>query len=213
MTAFSDLRDLVYAITNRPDLVAQTGVALRRAIIKEHSARDYARDIVVASATLTQANPNLFRYTIDTTGGSTIWYPRLRKINILREIPTTLNPAYYTNVGFWGEVEFKELNPDNIWDGYGRERVNYYYRHGVLIDLVASRQVDIVGCTYYALPILTSEAAYTDWMADLYPYALADHAAAQIFRLIGKSDEYKMFTDNIQENRMDIVRSEIGEEG
>ena len=45
MTTFSDLFDSVVTVTKRPDLVAETTLALKRAIIKEHSAIDYPRDL------------------------------------------------------------------------------------------------------------------------------------------------------------------------
>jgi hypothetical protein len=47
-------------------------------------------------------------------------------------------------------------------------------------------------------------------MADLYDYVLYTHAAAEIFRIIGKSEEYKMQLAMTQENRLDIIRNEIG---
>lgn len=208
MTTFADLQNSVYTITNRPDLINETTLAIKRAILKEHAAMDYPRDLLILSTPLTQADPNYYRYALSlvTLG----LYSTLRKIKNIQEIPATLDQALVTFTGYWGELKFEEVAADNIFDSYQRERINYFYRYGSSINLVAVRQIDRIGMTYYAKPDLSNTATYSDWLADLYDYVIYTHAAAEIFRVIGKSDEYRMQLDQIRENRLDIIKSEIG---
>ena len=46
MATLATLADDVYVLTNRPDLVSETRVALRKAIMKLHSADTFKRDLV-----------------------------------------------------------------------------------------------------------------------------------------------------------------------
>lgn len=207
MTTLNDLITSVYAITKRPDLVAETTLAIKRATLQEHRAIDYPRDLVLlAPVTLTQAAPNLYRYQLDLV--SLGLYPLCRKIKIIREIDATPDKAWNTFEGYWGEIEFTEVAPDNIFDGYKRERSNYYYRVGNTLNMVATRQVENVAIYYYSDPVTTAEG-YSSWIADMYDYAIYTAAAAEIFRIIGKDGEQRQQLANIQANRMDIIKAEI----
>lgn len=208
MTTFAELQASVITVTKRPDLVNETILALKRAIIKEHSAMDYPRDLARLSAALTQANPNNFKYELSlaTLG----LHPKARKIMDIREHINPALDAWSTNTGMQGQLLFKERAPDNIFDAYGLEQRQYWYRLGSNLNIVAPRQVDNVLITYYAVPSTTVLATYSDWMADMYDYVLYTHAAAEIFRIIGKSDEYRFQLAMTQENRLDIIRNEIG---
>lgn len=208
MTTFAELQDSVITITKRPDLVNETILALKRAIIKEHSAMDYPRDLARLSSALVQPSPNNYRYDVSLT--SLGLYPQARKIQEVREIVSPQGISYNTFEGVQGQLVFTERAPDNIFDAYGVERQSYWYRLGGNLIIVAPRQVDNVLITYYAVPSTAVLANYSDWMADMYDYVLYTHAAAEIFRIIGKSEEYKMQLAMTQENRLDIVRNEIG---
>jgi hypothetical protein len=206
MTTFANLIDSVITVTRRPDLTAEITLALKKAIVKEHSAIDYPRDLKVQSSALTQPSPNTFRYSISLPATA-------RKIKYIKEAPANVDSAIFTSSGQYGILEFKEKNLDNLFDAYSREAVNYYTRFGTTINLAASRQVDNVTTYYYDLPDLSNTAVYSDWLADLYDYVLYTHAAAEIFRITGKTDEYKIQLASIQDNRLDIIKSEIGELG
>jgi len=208
MTTFADLQASVITVTKRPDLVNETILALKRAIIKEHAAMDYPRDLAIKTQALTQPNPNNYRYQLSlaTLG----LHPAARKIMEIKELITSPPSSIQSASGYYGDLVFKERAPDNIFDGYNLEYQSYWYRLGSNLNIVAPRQVDNVAITYYAVPSTAVTASYSDWMADMYDYVLYTHAAAEIFRIIGKSEEYKMQLAAIQENRLDIIKNEIG---
>ena len=208
MTTFAELQDSVITVTKRPDLVNETILALKRAIIKEHSAMDYPRDLAKKLQALTQPNPNNYRYELSLA--SLGMHPSARKIMEIEEALASQPTSIQSSSGYYGQLIFKERAPDNIFDGYNQEYQAYWYRFGSNLNIVAPRQVDNVLITYYAVPSTSVLASYSDWMADLYDYVLYTHAAAEIFRIIGKSEEYKMQLAMTQENRLDIIRNEIG---
>lgn len=207
MTTFADLVSSTITVTKRPDLVAETTLALKRAITKEHAAMDYPRDLASLVTPLTQPSPNTYRYTLSLATISI--YPAARKIIRIVESSTPV-VAMNTFQSYYGVVNFKERSPDNLFDAYGQELNSYFYRFGNTINLVAPRQVDNVLIEYYALPDTSNTSTYSDWMADMYDYVLYTHAAAEIFRIIGKQDEQQIQLAMMKDHRLDIIKNEIG---
>lgn len=209
MTTFTELQDAVITLTKRPDLVNETSLALKRAIVKEHSALDYPRDLSSMVATLSQPSPNNYRYTLSlaTLG----LYPQCRKIKLIREYITPQVDQNNSAQGYFGQIDFTKLEPDNLFDGYNMEKHNYFYQAGQTLNLAAQRQVDYVLLMYYLVPSTANTGAYSDWMADMYPYLIYTHAAAEIFRLIGKSEEQKMQLSMLADHRFDVIKNEIGD--
>jgi hypothetical protein len=207
MTTFAELLDNVYTVTNRPDLIAETTLAIQKATIKEHSAIDWPRDLQSSNVIALDNTAGNWKYAIqvsDIALASTV-----RKIKTIREVLATTPNVFYTFQGYWGEVDFTEQAADNIFDNYGLERYNYYLREGTNIILTAYRQVDQIGVVYYSLPI-TIPASYASWIADMYPYVIYEAATADIFKLIGKTDESQLYRQKMGDNRLDIIKSEIG---
>ena len=214
-TTFDNLVQSVYTVTKRRDLVAETQLAIIRAIKKEHAAYDYPDDLkIVGPVSLTANSPDNYRYSISLLSGGVNIYPTARKLKYLREILGTNSPSLYTWSGYWGELVFDELAVDNIFDSYSVEIPAYYTRVGQTINLVAPRTVTQVALAYYWTPDLAVPAnygvTYTDWLADEWDYVIWEHAAAEIFRIIGKDSEFKTFESKIQDNRRDLVMSKIG---
>lgn len=209
MTTFADLVASTITVTKRPDLTSEVTLALKKAIIKEHSAFDYPRDLANLQVALTQPVAANNRYTLSlaTLG----LYPALRKISLIQEIPDIVEPAISSVQN--NALIFKEKKHDNVFNTYGQEINQYYYRLGSSINIVAPRQVDNINIVYYGLPDLSNTATYSDWLADMFDYVIYTSAAAEIFRIIGKSAEQKMQLQMLADNRMDVIKSEISEVG
>ena len=214
-TTFDNLVQSVYTVTKRRDLVAETQLAIIRAIKKEHAAYDYPDDLlIVGPVTLTPNSPDNYRYSVPLSSGGANVYPNARKIKYIREILGTINQSLYTWAGYYGELVFDELAIDNIFDNYNTEVSTYYTRIGQTVNIIAPRSVAQVAIAYYNTPNMSVPAnygvTYTDWLADEWDYVIWEHAAAEIFRIIGKDSEFKTFESKIQDNRRDLVMSKIG---
>jgi hypothetical protein len=220
MTTFADLVNGVYNVTKRSDRSAETTQAVVSAIISEHAKYDYPDDLVMTSPiALTQASPNYWRYSLSlsslplSAGGSLNIYPQCRKINFIREITSVTYPTIETWTGYYGELIFNEFAANNIMDNFGREVDTYYTRFGQTININAPREVDNVVIGYYQTPLisLTSQSSYSnDWLADQFPHVYIYLAASDVFRLIGKDAESKLYKDYANEVRMQAVMSKIG---
>ena len=216
MTQFSDIVTSVYNVIKRKDLVNETQQAIIRAIKKEHAAFDYPDDLMIAGPiTLTStASPDNYRYSVSLTATPTNIYPNCRKIKYIREVLSTKLPSLYTYQGYYGDLTFEERAIDNIFDGYNLEYPTYYTRVGQTINIAAPRVVSEIAIAYYNTPNLSVPANYgvtfTDWLADEWDYVIWEHAAAEIFRIIGKDSEFKTFEQKVMDNRRDLVMAKIG---
>jgi hypothetical protein len=207
MTTFAELAAGVYAITNRPDLITQTALAIQKATLKEHSAIDYPRDLAVSPAIALDNTAGNWRYDLSLTNLTLAG--KVRKIKTIREVLATVPNVFYSFTGYWGEIDFTEKDSANLFDNYGLEKYNYYIRQGDILSLVAYRQVDNIGIEYYKRPII-DEATYASWIADDFPYVIYEAAAADVFKLIGKTDESQLYRQKMTDNRLDVIKSEIG---
>jgi hypothetical protein len=207
MTTISDLATSVYTLTNRPDLVAETQLAIQKATLQEHAAIDYPSDLVTSSVITLDNTSGTFRYTVSlTTAGIAA---EVRKIKFVKEALDVPPVVWQSSMGYWGEIDFKEIAPNAIFDNYNMEQVNYYFRQGLSLSLVAYRRVNKIALIYYALPD-TTVLTYSSWIADKFPYVIYERAAADIFKLVGKTDEQAAYLANMHRNRLDVITSEVG---
>lgn len=208
MSDLQAILEAVYAITDRPDLVGLTTLAVQKATIKEHTQYDFTRDLVLSSSiTLTDTSPASNRYTVQITGNTAL--VRVRKVLYILENVGSVQ-VLTSFEGTNGQIVFKEVSNSDIFDPYGMERQNYFARLGDTINIVANRAVAAVRVKYYQLPD-TATVTYQSWIADNYPYVIADHAALEVFRAIGKKDEEKIYLAKLGDNRTDILRGEVTE--
>jgi hypothetical protein len=207
MTTLAEMREWVYGITARPDLITNTTNEILKATIKEHAAQNYTKDLVISEPIeLTQVDS--FRYTVDLSSLS------VRKIGTVIEYVESMasSPAYLSYEGFAGQIKFMERALTDKFDNFHVERSNIFYRHNNTLDLVANRAVASVVLIYYTKPNIAVDT-YSSWIADDYPYVIAEHAAINIFNMVGLYDEAKMYQGKLFDNRMDIMRNEVGENG
>lgn len=185
----------VYTHTNRPDLIAETQLAVAKATLKMHMqgpkdergnpttvfyVQDEVRDFITLPVQLTD-----FHYAIDIS-----MYPSLRSVKALQE---------YNNPATGYEKKYTPVDPDNIFDSYGFEKYDYWYRAGTVIQLRVKAAPIQVQLSYFALPIVDG-ATYSSWIASLYSQAIVEEAAGTVFRMIGKDEEYKTYQMLTQEN-------------
>jgi hypothetical protein len=200
MATLDSLADDVYVLTNRPDLTRETKVALRKAIFKFHSADTFKRDLAVQRIQLSQypkLSPDQHRWSIDLTE-----FPRFRRPKFLK------SPMEQLRV-----VEFEELAPDNLFDSYGYENLNYFIIIGSTITIKSISEHQYLDFGYYQYPNLPTLPTdpITSWIADQYPDCLIEEAAGTVFKMIGKDDEYSRYQVLFQENIAILRGTDVGE--
>lgn len=218
MTTLADLAADVYTLTNRPDLVAETKLSLRKAIRKFHGAETWKRDLVslrMDMTALTPLEPDQYRWSLDLTTFANL--RRFKSVNYPAElsIPDNTTPAPLVDwtVGFRESKQFHEIAPDNLFDRYGYERTNYYIISGSTILVRSGWYIDYLDFVYYAWPVIPTDTAtaLTSWIVNEMPDAIIEEAAGAVFKMIGKDDEFNRFQTLFAENLMILKTSSVGE--
>lgn len=183
----TELQEEVYTITGRPDLVAETLLAVRQATLALHQSDFYWRDLYetgINFATASYYQEIEYRPLI----------PLFRSLKFIRKSDST---------GAAGTF-FTVVQPESILDEYGADRTNVCYAAGTSIEIKSSTQFQyvILGC--YLNPNITT-SGYNSWIALDHPYAIVFEAAEKIFKMTGKSEEfasYKFLRDEEQRRLM-----------
>lgn len=218
MATLQTLADDVYTITNRPDLAAETKVAIRKAIRKFHGADTFKRDLLVTQVdltVLTPLQPNQYRWAIDLSV-----FNRWRRFKAVGYPPGQVPPRYSVPAplidvpyGVHTSREFTEITPDNLYDGYGYERPNYFMVVGSTVNVKAAWYLDKLQFSYYAWPDIPMDMNTTigSWIVNEYPDAVTEEAAGQVFKMIGKDEEFNRFQTLFAENIQILRASDVGE--
>jgi hypothetical protein len=173
----TELRAEVYTLTNRPDLVDQTLTAIRSATLKLHQQDFYPKDLYETGISFTDA---LFLQQLEYR---TI-IPRWRAFKYLRR----------TDITGTSTLNFYELiPPEASLDDYLTNRENVCYLAGSVLQIRSATQLQyaLLGC--YLNPNITV-SGYTSWIANDHPYAIIFAAAATVFKMIGKTEEFAAYT-------------------
>jgi hypothetical protein len=217
MATLNTLAADVYTITNRSDLVAETLISLRKAIRKFHGAETFKRDLTtvrVNIGALTPITANQYRWNIPLET-----FPNYRRFRTV-QYPSSLTPpsssvaaplqdSYYLGSP---SKEYVEISPDNLFDSYGYEKPNYYFVTGDSLQLRSGWYVDCLDFSYYRWPdIPAATVTLTSWVVNTFPDAIIEEAAALIFKMTGKDEEYSRFQSFFLENISIIRGSDVGE--
>ena len=180
----NELAAEVYTITNRPDLVAETSLAIRKSTMKMHSIDFFKRDLQEIS--LSVPVPSM-QIQVDINAQ----LPRLRGIAYIRNNSST-----------GGNVPnpfFEPIDPRQLLDSYGQEISDIYYQGGQTLNIKSRTLVSNLLVGYYQAPVV-SLTGYSSWIAVEQPYAIIEDAAATIFRMVGNLEQAKLYEASTMQN-------------
>lgn len=171
----------VYSLTKRPDLVAETDVAVRAATLKAHHSDFFPKDLFETGI---QWNPTDYIQELDYRN----LIPRWRAFKYLRKAEVT---------GEGGKF-FDLILPEQVLDSYNITRDDVCYLAGEVLK-IRSSSLDsymLLGC--YLNPVIT-ETGYSSWIALDCPYAIVYDAAATIFKTIGFDEQERTYRNLVAE--------------
>lgn len=178
MSLFTDLvsgSDGVYSITNRPDLVAETKLAVRQATLAAHRSEKWFKDKAEVYLPLTLAAA--FQLDIPT------YFPNWRQFEYLRPFNSiSQSPASF----ILGPDEM--LATDAIFDEYANEKTNVWYVAGSNLNIRLATSWDSWLIGYYSNPVISPEANYESWIAREQPAIIVIDAAMRVLDTIGFND-------------------------
>lgn len=196
----TELQAEIYSLTNRPDLVADTLVAIRAATLKAHHSDFYYKDC--QQAVLQLQTPD-FVNTFDTTlllryrsmAFLRKWYPS--GINVQTGLPSGKAGKFLTARGI-----------ADVLDSYGRDATETYYIAGTQVNINMKEQLASFLVGWYSHPDI-STATYTSWIAQEHPYAIVFDAASTVFKGIGYDEQSTRYGNLVSEQFAELKMSNI----
>lgn len=222
MATLNSLAADVATITNRPDLVAEMKVAIRKAIMKFHQADTFSRDLSrtrLQMALYTPIEPNTWRYLFDLTNATL--FPRFRRIQSLN-YPVDLVPQYTNVIPPLRDYsvlnsdsrQIKVIASDNLFDSYLTERAQYAYITGSSLNVKLGWGMDYIDVFFYQYPLIPSdpETQIISWIVDQFPDAVIEESCNRVFAMIGKDEESGRYERMFAENLAMLRETGVGED-
>jgi hypothetical protein len=176
----TELQQEVITLTNRPDLAAETLLAVRQSTLALHQMDYWWKDVKetgISFSTPEYLQEIEYRPII----------PRFRALKYVRK----------SDVTGAGLEMITVVQPESVLDAYGTNRVDVAYAAGQSIEIRSSTLLQYCILGYYEHPNITP-TGYSSWIAEDHPYAIVFEAAEKVFKMIGKSEEfaaYKLLRD------------------
>jgi hypothetical protein len=180
----------VYDITKRPDLIQETILAIRKAIMKFHMAELWKNDIVQVYPLVTVGVGDTYSYRYSLTLSDAVVFPLFRRVAFIKEYNAT--PLGY-------ELDFKELDMASLLDDYQLEKVDYWTQAGMGATIRSSKALTQLRVGYYKYPNVIP-TTFESWIASQFPDAIIEEAIGSIFSSIGKMDEARDYKSRFLEN-------------
>jgi hypothetical protein len=217
----TELTTAVYAITNRPDLVTETFVAIQAATLKAHQSDYYWKDIFETGLTFSTADYNQsfqYRSTIPLWRSSKYIrkYPNSTELNLAAQ-GTSVNSLFatYSNPvsgvpGYDGtnvaQQDLKLIEVENFRDYFHVQKLDVYYLAGANMQIRTHNQEQnyLLGC--YLNPNITS-AGFNSWVALDHPFAIIYEASATVFKMIGKDDEASAYRTILMPEQIAMLKT------
>lgn len=187
-TSFASIVSDVYTLTNRPDLVNETALAVKAATLKAHQFDDWVKDFIENAIQFSSAD---YYQSLDYKSVFPLW----RKPRYIR--CSDANGAQGTVLDY--------IVPEKVIDSYGANRTNVFYVAGaeVQIRTLAQQQYFFVG--YYSNPDTTS-TGFNSWIANDHPFAIIYEAASIIFKTIGYDEQVPIYRGLVAEEMQRLVQ-------
>jgi len=195
MATFAELCSDVYTLTNRPDLVSETKLAVKAATLKAHQMDFFYKDLYEVGVQFSTSD------YIQALEYRTI-SPRYRALKYIRKTDVAGTPGDFLSV----------ITPALSLDRYGYQREDICYAAGEVIQIKSSTSIQYILFGCYRNPDIT-ETSYDSWIALDHPYAIVYEAAATVYKQIGQDEQAAMFKKLTDEQFMMIKQSSIEAEG
>ena len=179
--SFASIVSDVYTLTNRPDLVNETALAVRAATLKAHQHDDWIKDFAEQSIQFTTAD---YYQSLDYKSIFPLW----RKPRYIRKLDSSGNPGAFLDY----------IPPEKVIDQYGANRVDVFYIAGSNVQIRTYDQCQYFAVGYYNNPDVT-QTGFNSWIANDHPFAITYEATAIIFKTIGFDEQVTVYRDMVNE--------------
>lgn len=193
MPSFAQLCADVITKTGRPELIAETQLAVRTATKFLHLRELYLRDSQEDLFTFT--NPD-FIFQFDTAQ-----FERYRKIRYIKKYDLVQQATKETDAD-----KISECGADNLFDRYNNRKTNIFYVAGNSLNLRSSTQESAFIISWYKYPTVDPNN-YNSWIAELYDPAIIDYATAEVFEAIGRQDDANRLKQMVLQVHVPVIQT------
>jgi hypothetical protein len=181
----------VFTLTNRPDLVSETTLAVRNATLKAHSSDFYAKDLFETGI---QFDYDLAQQSLEYKQ----LIPRWRALKYIRKCTENGVPREFLDL----------ITPEEILDSYNATRSNVVYLAGVNLQIRTNCAWKYFLLACYLHPDVTPDK-YCSWIAQDNPAAIQYEAAATVFKTIGYDEQAATYRQMVVEEYSLLKASNI----
>lgn len=198
---FSELVNETITLTNRPDFINEIRLHVLKACHKLHTMDFWTRDRRVDVYTF---DTSAYIQTLSVRGV----FPGWRAFSFIRIWDASgrdWQTQLLTGTGRYPLIEI--VDPQQLFDEYYTDKLNVAYMAGDSLSFRFAIPVQQILVGWYKLPILVADdAQFNSWIAEDYPWAIIDHAAASVFKMIGYDDQSRKMDVNLAEH-LQILRT------
>jgi hypothetical protein len=184
----------IFALTARPDLEAETELALRTATVNAHLCDAFPRDLFVSSVQLPNAS-YMFSMNIPSL------FPGLRGLSQIRLLDSTMQPVVVSP-----ENEVKIIELGDIYDDYGNLKNQVAYLAGDSVNVRSYYNTYGVLVSWFKSPSLR-RAEYNSWIAQLYSTVIVYWAASIVLDTNGNEAKAKKYMDMTQQIHIPFLKN------
>jgi hypothetical protein len=195
MADFNSLIADVITLTNHPELVAETTLAVKAATLKMHKTDFYFKDLFETGIIFDTAD------YLQTLTYRTL-FPQYRSLKYIRKYDGSTTP------GTPGKF-FEIITTDEVLDSYKIQRADVAYIAGSVIQMRSSTADKYCMMGVYIDPIITDSATYNSWIAIEQPYAIIFEAAALIYGLLENEKAQTKYTAEAADQITELKMSNI----
>jgi len=190
--SYATLISSVYDLTKRPDLVAETALGVKSAVLQLHSMDYFSKDLYETGISFTTSD------YIQSLDYKTL-LPRWRAIKYIRK---------YNAVGLAAGRELKAISIEKVLDSYNIERTDIFYLAGSVYQIKSSTQEQYFLLGAYLFPN-TDPVNWSSWIADEYPTAVVFKAASIVHRAVGQEELANSMEKQAGIFAMEIINTNI----
>jgi hypothetical protein len=166
---FKELVDAVIINTNRPELLEETKLAVKRATRKMHNLDFFSYDLTEGNI---RCEPTMsLKFNLSQLGQN---FRKIHSIGIITNSGVVHIPKY----------DSAEFTP--------RKGVTTWTIYGTALNLTANQAFSSLLVRYYTFP-LTTEDNYDSWIAHQFPFAIIDEASKDVLASVGNNERAALF--------------------
>lgn len=136
-------------------------------------------------------------------------FSRLRFFQYIRKWQADKYDPDTGSLGTFADGDLIERAPDSMFDGYGADVDNVFYRNSSTVRVKSSTPLSQLAIGWFQDPIIVPYESLCSWIADDYPSLIAARVKKTVFSDIGKMEERNTAQKEEEEELLNLYANNI----